>query len=217
MQATDSDPLAFCEMAFPILGERVPADNGYALYAAISRVLGRHLPPGVSVASLGGVAMGGRMLRLDREARLRLRTAPGGIGGLLPLAGRTLDVGGCTITIGVPDVRCLAPAPDLIARVVTIRNQTEPAPFLDVVRRQLAELWADGEASIPAVEVGPRRGEPMRKVVRVKGHAIIGYTVRIAGLSPVSSLILQARGIGGRRHMGCGVFFPARSGEGVAA
>jgi CRISPR/Cas system CSM-associated protein Csm4 (group 5 of RAMP superfamily) len=40
----------------------------------------------------------------------------------------------------------------------------------------------------------------------VAGRRILGYSVRVAELTLDESLILQERGLGGKRRMGCGVF-----------
>src|SRR5438270_13064658 len=97
------------ELAFPISGPTLPEDNGYALFAAISRSLGSHLPEGMTVASIGGRPQGRWKLLLSRGARLSIRTPAERIGEVLPLAGQFLDVGGHEIGLGVPQVRGLEP------------------------------------------------------------------------------------------------------------
>jgi hypothetical protein len=52
------------------------------------------------------------------------------------------------------------------------------------------------------VEIG------MRRVVKVHGKLVVGFPVVLSGLDPAASLLVQSRGIGGRRHMGAGVFLP---------
>ena len=49
-----------------------------------------------------------------------------------------------------------------------------------------------------------------RDSLRVGGRRVIGYAVRVLGLSPEHSLKLQSVGLGGKRTMGCGLFRPAR-------
>ena len=57
-----------------------------------------------------------------------------------------------------------------------------------------------------------RAGEPKRRVVRVKGVAIVGYALIVAELSAADSLKLQESGLGGRTHLGCGYFSPTKGG-----
>ena len=80
---------------------------------------------------------------------------------------------------------------------LTIKGFTEPEPFLDSVCRKLDELSVAGEPS-----VGPRR------VVKVGNHTIVGFGLAIHELSDEGSITLQECGLGGRRRMGCGIFFP---------
>ena len=50
-------------------------------------------------------------------------------------------------------------------------------------------------------------------MVRVKGQKIVGYALVVSGLDADESVRLQERGLGGRTHMGCGFFLPAREGK----
>lgn len=138
------------------------------------------------------------------------------IGDFLPLAGKTLALGGEPIRIGVPKVDALDPAVSLAARMVTIKGFMEPEGFLAAARRQLDDLGVAAGASIaiPMVSDGrPNAGQPIRRVLRIKDKTIVGFAVRVKGLSAEESLTLQERGIGGRRHMGCGVFVPGGDAE----
>ncbi|MCI0693627.1 type I-MYXAN CRISPR-associated protein Cas6/Cmx6, partial [candidate division KSB1 bacterium] len=106
-------------------------------------------------------------------------------------------VDGHAIRLGAPRIFLLKPSPQLYARIVTIKGFTEPEPFLDAVCRKLDELGVKGEPV-----VGPRR------VVKVGQHTIVGFGLAIHELSDEGSIILQEQGLGGRRRMGCGIFFP---------
>src|SRR5439155_1578765 len=45
-----------------------------------------------------------------------------------------------------------------------------------------------------------------RRTLRVKDKQVVGFELAATGLSTEDSLRLQETGIGGRRHMGCGIF-----------
>jgi CRISPR-associated protein Cas6 len=203
------------ELAYPVLGRSLPENNGYALFAAVSRALDGHLPDGVAIASIGGPLVGHWRLRVTRETRLCIRTPADRIGDVLPLAGKFLDVGGHEIGLGVPEVWALRPDPALTSRLVTIKGFTEPEPFLQAVERQLGILGVSGRATIPTVPGGPRKGMPQRRVLRVKGRSIVGFAVTVDGLSERDSYTLLAQGVGGRRHLGCGIFTSVREAEEV--
>ena len=44
----------------------------------------------------------------------------------------------------------------------------------------------------------------------VKGYTVVGYSVRLSGLSEADSVLIQECGLGGKRKMGAGVFVPIR-------
>lgn len=200
------------ELSFPALGGEIPLDHGYALYGALSRVLPELHGEGfdAAVAPVHGQAAGDGRLRLDGRSRLRLRLPAERIAAVLPLAGKALELDGCRLRLGVPQVSALEPAASLQAWTVTIKNAVEPEAFLAAVRADLAEMGVRGEPGLPPVEAGPHAGKPRRRAVRIKDNLIVGFAVIVQGLSADESILLQERGLGGRRKMGCGWFAPLR-------
>jgi CRISPR-associated protein Cas6 len=97
----------------------------------------------------------------------------------------------------VPNTRPLRSTATLRARLVTIKGFLEDGPFLEAVMRQLQSLGVAKEALL---------GE--RRTFRIKEKQVVGFEIVITGLTAEESLILQERGLGGRRRMGCGVFVP---------
>jgi CRISPR-associated protein Cas6 len=47
-----------------------------------------------------------------------------------------------------------------------------------------------------------------RRTIRIHGKEVVGYELVIEGLTADESVAIQTTGLGGRRHMGCGVFVP---------
>ena len=92
---------------------------------------------------------------------------------------------------------------------VGVRSDT-PDQFLTTARTKLAEIGVTGEPQLPIHMTGDRAGEPKRRVVHVKGVAIVGYALLVTELSAADSLTLQEAGLGGRTHLGCGFFTPAK-------
>lgn len=209
--------MASVDIAFPIVGSRVPRDHGYAVYGALCRrVPGLHGAPWLGVHPISGTPANGHLI-LSRGAHLSLRVPANHIVDVLPLAGAVLDLKGSHITIGVPRVHPLVPAPSVDARLVLVkvtrpdrringdlgRETFDTAALADryeaELRRQLAKLDIDGELSLCG-----------RQRMTVAGRRIIGYSVRVRGLNAAASILLQEAGLGGRRAMGCGVFRPTR-------
>jgi CRISPR-associated protein Cas6 len=88
------------DLHFPVLGERLPADHGFELYAALSRLVPELHGKGcrVRIGPVRGSYIGEGMLQLDpRFSRLRLRLPTDAIPLALPLAGtRTTSSLGAT-------------------------------------------------------------------------------------------------------------------------
>jgi CRISPR-associated protein Cas6 len=188
----------YVELHFNFTGTTLPSDHGYGLYGAISRILPEaHKADWLAVETLPGVARGDGFTQLDQQARLKIRIPHDRVPVMLKLAGKSLEIDGHAIRLGAPQIFSLKPATTLYARIVTIKGFTEPVTFLDAASRQLRDLSAKGE-----LIAGDRR------VVRVGNHVIVGFSLTIHELSDKDSLILQERGIGGRRRMGCGIFIP---------
>ena len=109
--------------------------------------------------------------------------------------------------------RTLIAAPSLIARLVTFKHANTPEQFLATARTKLIDLGLAGEPQLPIHRDGDRIGEPKRRVVRVKGVTIPGYSLIVASLSVPDSLTLQQSGLGGRTRLGCGFFEPLREAQ----
>lgn len=202
------------DLVFPVLGQSVPTDHAYPLYAALSRAVPAFHDPAARVrfAPLTGSAGDPGRLRLTDRSRLRVRLPADAISAVLPLAGKAVEVAGTPVRFGPPTVFPLTPAAALEARLVTFKHGAEPEPFLATARARLAELGVEGELALRVVPGGRWAGTPRRRVVRVKGRAIVGYAVVVSGLTADASLHLQERGLGGRTRLGCGFFLPAREG-----
>ena len=188
------------DLWFAARGPSLPSDHGYPVYGALCSVLPElHGAPWWGLHTIRGERLGGRRIFLPRGARLGLRLPADRIALVLPLAGKTLDVAGNPITLGVPTIAALEPVSALSARVVTIKGFTDPQPFLRSLMRKLEEIEVRADVTIGA-----------RKVVRVNGVAVVGFSLRLAGLDDAQSIKVQEVGLGGRRRFGCGVFRRSR-------
>lgn len=192
--------MPYIDLAFRIIGTSVPVDHGYALYAAISRIVPEiHDARAIGVQPIRGVYNDNGALHLSDSSRLILRMPDEQIRTYLKLAGKRLEIDGQTIQIGVPEVRTLRPVANLRARLVTIKGFLEETSFLEAAKRQLQGLEINGE-----VQLGKRQ------TFRVKDKQVVGFELAVTHLTAEESLTLQEHGLGGRRRMGCGVFVPWR-------
>lgn len=190
--------MTIVELQFPFTGTTLPTDHGYALYGALARIVPElHEASWAAIETVPGIASGDGVTYLDPQSRLKIRLPQEKISLLLRLVGQRIEMDGHAIRLGNPQIKLLTPSPQLYARIVTIKGFTEPEPFQEAVYRKLQEMTIDGVPS-----VGPRR------VVRVGNHKIVGFALAIHQLNDDASLLLQESGVGGRRRMGCGIFFP---------
>jgi CRISPR-associated endonuclease/helicase Cas3 len=188
------------ELKFPLTGNTLPTDQGYALYGAIARLVPAvHAADWFALETIPGIARGDGTTQLDPHGQLRMRLPQEHVASLLKLAGKQLHLNGHAIRLGAPQIYLLQPSSALYARIVTIKGFTEPEPFTDAVCRKLHERGIRGE-----VVVGPRR------VLQVGDHTIVGFGLALHELSDDASIQLQTDGLGGRRKMGCGYFNPIR-------
>ena len=205
--------MTFVDVIFPVRGEALPTDHAYPLYTALTRVVPSFHDEGVPLSfnRINGEAGGKGLIRSFGKSVLRCRVPAEHIPLLLPLADKDLIVAGHKVHLGVPRVAPLIPAAALSARMVTFKNATDAARFLAVARQKLDAFGVAGEAGIPLIQSGQREGEPRRQVLRIKGRRVIGFACQVTGLTAEESLLLQERGLGGRRRMGCGFFLPLRA------
>lgn len=187
------------DLEFPIFSTAaIAVDHGYHLYAALSRALATvHSDKGLAVHPIKGRQIGDRMLQLMPWSSLRIRAAQDRIGELIALAGKSITIGDRQVRLGVPRVQGLEPAIALRSRVVTIKGFMDPESFAQAVRRQLEALEI-GERVL--LTIGKRR------TIRIREKEVVGFEVILEGLTAEESITVQETGLGGRRHMGCGVF-----------
>ena len=193
----------------------MPSDHGYALYAALSRILETeknqwmHGNPHIGLHTLRGERLGNGRILIGPNARIGLRLPSDLLPRALKLAGKSLDLDGCRLRVGVGETRALVPAATLHCRIATTKNGEDPARFDAEIARQSEALGIRGQVvRVPKTPGGSEGRDPSRRIVRVKNKRIVGYSVLATELTAEESILLQERGLGGRRRMGSGVFVP---------
>ena len=113
-------------------------------------------------------------------------------------------IGDSRIRLGKPKIHPLRPESTLISSQITItRSQQSVAEgykMREAVNRQL------GGMGIDLTDVEIQLGEP--QAIEVQGESRTTWSLGIQGLSAVDSLKILEEGIGGKRHLGCGIFVP---------
>jgi len=135
------------------------------------------------------------------------------------LAGKSLEMDGHQVRVGVPYTRALTPSARLYSRLVVIKGFVEPEAFLEGARRQLDSMGIKGTPYLVEqshVEQNNREQAQgshspfLRRTIRIRDKEIVGFALGVEELTAEESILLQEKGIGGRRRFGCGVFVPDR-------
>ena len=128
------------DILFRVIGTEVPSDHGYALYGALSRILETeedqwmHGNPHIGLHTVRGTPLGNGRRLIGPNARLGLRLPSDLLPRSLRLAGKSLDLDGCKLRVGVSETRALVPAATLHCRIVTTKNGND-ATLFDAERR----------------------------------------------------------------------------------
>jgi CRISPR-associated protein Cas6 len=191
-------------VTFAVNGSEIPLDHGYAVFAAISKIVPEiHANREVAIAPIRGEFLPPITLVLAPYSRLTLIAPLSLVPDLFLLSGKVLSVGENPILLGRMTLGPIAPCEAAGSRLVVFSFpdgvEITEDNFLAESRRQVGQMGINSEPT-----VGKRR------VFKVKGAKQVGYGLRFDHLSPVDSLRLQTEGLGGHRRFGCGVFSPIR-------
>lgn len=194
------------DMVFPLAGHSLPRDHAQALQQALQQALpwlagepqaGIH--PVKLVAGLEGQAL------LSQRTRLLLRLPRERVALAQALAGRTIEVGGCTMRLGPPHLRELLPHTTLYAPAVAAPGADEAA-FMQAVASELQALAVRAQTVC-----GKRSSRPLQ------GQTLTTFSLMLHALSPPDALRLLEQGLGPHRLLGCGIFVPHKSAAAVGS
>jgi CRISPR-associated protein Cas6 len=206
MSAAFDEPLqaAMVDLVFPLGGHSLPRDSAPALRVALQRELpwleqeplaGIHplkLVPGTDAEAL-----------LSQRTRLFLRLPRTRIDAATGLAGRSLQLGDQAVMLGQPHPRELLPHRTLYAYAVAAQADDEIA-FVQAMNDELQSLQVRSQ-----VICGKRQQRDW------PAGALTTFSLMLHGLTQVDSLLLQERGLGRHRLLGCGIFVPHKSAAAV--
>lgn len=208
------------DTSFRLVGHEIPLDHSFALYSSLSRQLpALHEAHWLGIHRITGLQLDGRTLRLTPDSRLRLRLPAEHLPSVLPLAGTTLSIfdgaKDSQLRLSVPEVYSLKPASELFSPCVVIKvsgaEKSGASPdremYLTAIRAKLDEHEIAGDVWIDDSRDG-KGLERSRRVIRIKGRSVIGYSVQIGNLNELDSIKLQTWPIFGKRRFGCSLFSP---------
>lgn len=197
------------DINYRITARTLPLDHAHALSSALLEALpwlaeeeaaGIHLIHGAESGNgwYRPEDVSNELLHLSRRARMSLRIPKSRQADAEALVGQTLDIDGYSLEVGESSLRMLSPLPTLFSRHVMTDPGLSEAEFLEWAAAQIKSL-----------------GIPVRKLMAGKSHAFqtpdgILHTrsLMIADLEPEPAVMLQQKGIGEGRKIGCGLFIP---------
>lgn len=203
-----SIPDSVVDAVFNISGRVLPVDHAYALSQAIQRALpwfadeeiaGLHIIHGAESGN-GWLRPGEprALLYLSRRAKLTLRIPKERIAGASALLGQTLDVDGHALRIDKVAPRALSRITTLFSRCVAITPGADEAGFLKAAADELDAL-------------GIRRRKMLCGLttpIATPTSTLQTCSLMLADLTVEESVLLQQRGLGPHRKLGCGLFLP---------
>lgn len=199
------------DLSFFIQCKMLPIDHAYALSQALLSAL-----PWIAEEEAAGIhlihgAESGNgwfrpqdtsaLLHLSKRTRMLLRVPKHRIDDACALKGVALEVAGHRLGIGEAQIKPLSALSTMFARhvVMTDAHMSE-ADFLEYVAAEMRSL-----------------GMRVNKILCGKSHDLITpdglvhtQSVMIADLDSEPAVLLQQKGIGLGRKMGCGLFLPHR-------
>ena len=209
--AAEPSPGEIVDAVFAISCRSLPVDHAYALSQAIQVALpwfaaepraGLHI---IRAAESGSGWMRPEgphtLLHLSQRTRLILRLPKHRLDAAAALLGRTLDVAGHALRVDRLSARPLSRITTLISHCVLLAGCDDESEFRLAAAAQLDAL-------------GIQPGEMLcglKTPIATPGRTLQTRSLMLAGLTREQSVLLQQRGLGAERWLGCGLFIPHKA------
>jgi CRISPR-associated protein Cas6 len=197
------------DLVFSIQCKCLPVDHVHGLSESVQKVLPwLRDETNAGVHSIHVAASGNGWLRpenpdellyLSRRTKLELRVPGHRVEEARSLEGQTLNVAGHSLEINAATVRPLSTITILLCRyLATDKNTEDESQVLDDVAGQLKSLGITPRKILFGTE----------NFIHTPSGPIRTRSLMLANLEIEESLILQRKGLGPHRHLGCGLFIP---------
>lgn len=197
------------DVAFKLTGSQLAVDHAQALAHAVCAKLtedtqsqiGIHQ---VRVAESGNgwerPSKGEERLHLSRRTKLVVRVNQDVYEDVLRLSDTELEINGQRIKVGVSTVRKLSALTTLFSHGIACDEAQAETEFLADMANALQRM----DIKVKKMICG------MTHSIRSDRGSIFTRALMVANLTPEESVLLQQRGIGTGRLIGCGLFVPHR-------
>ena len=197
------------DVAFKLAGSQLVVDHAQSLAHAVCAKLTAHSHSQIGihqvrVAESGNgwerPSTGGETLHLSRRTKLVVRVNQDVYEDVLRLCDSELEIDGQRLKVGASRVRKLSVISTLFSHGIACDQAQAETEFL-----------ADIASVLQAMEI------EVKKMICGRTHSIrsdkgsvFTRALMVANLTPEESVLLQQRGIGSHRLIGCGLFVPHR-------
>jgi len=182
-------------LSFNVRGSYFPSDHNYGLYASLINFNSNLRQLKWQLGTIKGIPDHNGLIELGSESKLSIRCDPNDIKQFLGL--KSLSVGKWSIELDNPLISDVIPKTRLFSRIVVIKNAEERGAFVRSLTNQFNELGLE-DLNFAVYE---------RKTIKIKRFTVVGYSVNVSCANHKESEILIYHGVGGKRRMGCGVFW----------
>lgn len=204
----NSIPDDIVDVVYGISCRALPVDHAYALSSAIRNELDWfESEPEAAVHTIHVAASGNGWYRPDdatqllypsRRTKLTLRIPKERVESASLLIGKTLDVAGNALTINNMNQKPLSDITTIFARYIVVENAATEMEFLNEVMTCLQQMGIKPKKMLCGKETN----------LAFEQGSITTRSLMIADLSFKDSILLQQKGLGSYRWMGCGIFLP---------
>lgn len=203
------------DLTFGISCRALPVDHAWALSQAVLAELPWMMQEdGAGVHTVHMAESGNGWLRpdhaddllyLSHRTRLVLRLPKQRLEAARLLSGKTLDVAGYPMQVENDRVRPLTAISTVFARYI-LSEAGDENTFLEAMRRDLEHLGIKPRKMLCGIE----------RTIATPERPLRTRSLMLADLAPEESVLLQQRGLGPGRRLGCGLFLPHKDIKHVA-
>ena len=198
------------DVVFKLTGIRLVVDHAQLLAHAVCAKFTKHTRSQIGIHQVRVAESGngwerpssaGEMLQLSGRTKLVLRVNRDVYEDVLRLCDSELDVGGQGLKVGGSKPRKLSPLTTLFSHGIACDEVQAETDFLADMELAMGQM----DIRVKKMICGTTHS------IRSDKGSIFTRSLMVANLTPQESVLLQQRGIGSDRLMGCGLFLPHRS------